>query len=905
MPVKLKHMKKFISIIFTIALFSTLANAQNVGIGSSSFTPLNMLDVKGTMVIGTGYAGINTAPADGLLIQGNVGIGTISPWAKLNVVGNFFVDGDWTNDTEIRIREGGSADFGAFFKYGTGDLLTVGTRSSAIDYVAMQISRGSLNTIFNGNVGIGVSPSYRIDIAGQERINAASGTAPIIISTAYAGGANVTNLSADLLDGQHASAFSAASHTHPWNEITSKPAAWLDAANLIQDDANFNNSVPSGFYQYNNAANSPTAGTWYNMINVRHSNTSNDHGFQIAASYYDENIWTRTYQGGTGANNGTYTPWRKLLHTGNIASLYPNINGDNLGNHTATTTLNMNWNHINNVADIYCINNYGQGLVGVYSDVRYQNVWAMGTSWRLAADGTTPGNLYGIAWTHSNIGGQSRPSLSHQMLVMENGITKVALGSGIWTNYGIETGANGTYNRFNTWTELPNATGFYSGINGAHFYPNDASYGSWRILGTRNGWGGIEFPSGDGNISLMIGQGGWGGMTTGMHANNYGWLWRFEHQRLWADGLTDVNDPNYYVDPNGSSRLAYLYHGVGANNIGGWLSGIMQTENTSDGHQYIPLTGNWGYIGTSSQYWYYSYAMSHVDMSQRSLKRDITPLNKQLYELVMNDIDKLKPSLYKFKDETDELESGNEAKFRPNMHMGVVLDESPDYIQDQAFSGIDIYALATMAIAGVKYNREEIKDIKENIGLSEKKMTVSDFGNEELKGNETWISFTNEFINKLSGTSPIITVTPNQTGVWLSVTETTSKGFKVVASGNNSSVTFNWIAMAKVNIEQKEDKTQLISQELIRQLKVDDTKKAMIRDYWKKQTEKNQAGHNQQVEEQKKITNNNNDSKITVPVFPKKENEIDMNLPVNQKSKINEPAEIPKAQEINQQQLKK
>ncbi len=115
------------------------------------------------------------------------------------------------------------------------------------------------------------------------------------------------------------SAFAPISHTHTWGQVTSKPAAWLDGSNMIADNGNFNNSVPSGFYQSSGAANAP-GGSWYNMINVRHSNTGNDHGFQIAASYYDENIWTRTYSGGTGANNGTFTPWRKTIHTGNIAS---------------------------------------------------------------------------------------------------------------------------------------------------------------------------------------------------------------------------------------------------------------------------------------------------------------------------------------------------------------------------------------------------------------------------------------------------------------------------------------------------------------------------------------------------------------------------------------------------------
>lgn len=56
--------------------------ALSVGLGKTglgTLSPVNQLDVEGAVAIGASYSGTNTAPANGAIIQGTVGIGTNSP----------------------------------------------------------------------------------------------------------------------------------------------------------------------------------------------------------------------------------------------------------------------------------------------------------------------------------------------------------------------------------------------------------------------------------------------------------------------------------------------------------------------------------------------------------------------------------------------------------------------------------------------------------------------------------------------------------------------------------------------------------------------------------------------------------------------------------------------------------
>jgi hypothetical protein len=79
------------------------------------------------------------------------------------------------------------------------------------------------------------------------------------------------------------------------------------------------------------------------------------------------------------------------------------------------------------------------------------------------------------------------------------------------------------------WIEMPNYSGLYSPLNAAHFYPNNGTYGSWRIDGSRNSWKGIEF---DGQQTLMMNDG-----AVGVHRNTGGgWRYYVEGTNFYSPG---------------------------------------------------------------------------------------------------------------------------------------------------------------------------------------------------------------------------------------------------------------------------------------------------------------------------------------------------------------------------------
>jgi hypothetical protein len=114
----------------------------------------------------------------------------------------------------------------------------------------------------------------------------------------------------------------------------------------------------------------------------------------------------------------------------------------------------------------------------------------------------------------------------------------------------------------------------------------------------------------------------------------------------------------------------------------------------------------------------------------------------------------------------------------------------PDALEYQL---VPIYMLGVM-----KDQQARIDNLEKQTGTNA--VNISDFGTEEMNSTEQWVYFSNSFSDQLNTDDiPVVTVTPNCPSVVLCITETTSKGFRVVGtSGEDTGFSFNWIAMASI-----------------------------------------------------------------------------------------------------------
>lgn len=147
----------------------------------------------------------------------------------------------------------------------------------------------------------------------------------------------------------------------------------------------------------------------------------------ISSQLCDASSYGTAYEFWTSYNDGS--------GSGLDADTVDGIQGSSFLRSDANDSFGGTLTHSNHIALVP--DDYGKGIFGKYSSTRYQHVWSMGTAYKTSSNGTSYGNMYGLTWTHTNVGtgtNQSISGLSHQLQLRMNGTLYCAFGSGIWTS---------------------------------------------------------------------------------------------------------------------------------------------------------------------------------------------------------------------------------------------------------------------------------------------------------------------------------------------------------------------------------------------------------------------------------------------------------------------------------------
>ena len=328
--------------------------------------------------------------------------------------------------------------------------------------------------------------------------------------------------------------------------------------------------------------------------------------------------------------------WGIRLNPGNGDTLL--YSGGNWKLTTISAGISVNGN-------VYTNQNFGDGLVGVYSSTRYQGVFAMGDAYKLATDGTTTGSLYGLAWSHPNAGGVAGNLNTHGLLVMENGGFLAAISGSIrsrddmrapifydsqdtsyyadfnssvnnairvrggmlmgpnptWGAY-LQIGGDGNNSSYATMS-VTNGNIHIDPKNGYSLYLNHY-YGSKIYFGSGGAAGGSYHHSnfsGGGNLNL---GGGDSDASYRLQVSGTG----YASSDFRAPIFYDSNNTDYYGDFASTSVMNAIRFGTSANNgtLGGAGDWGMRLTTDAGYIQFGPANGSYAHIYTDRATFYFN-----------------------------------------------------------------------------------------------------------------------------------------------------------------------------------------------------------------------------------------------------------------------------------------------------------
>ena len=212
--------------------------------------------------------------------------------------------------------------------------------------------------------------------------------------------------------------------------------------------------------------------------------------------------------------------------------------------------------------------------------------------------------------------------------------------------------------------------------------------------------------------------------------------------------------------------------------------------------------------------------------SDINLKKDIKAVEYGIHQLR-----KINPIEYKFKIDyagTDNPIPDAEKRTHIGFNAQEIKQIIPEVVSswDYITNNEDGYLKAKTPTLGMVYEEmipvtvNAIKQLDKQQQQIIKSISISDFGMEQSNTDETRVVFSKEFKDKLQG-NPIVTITALIPNASYYIIKIDKDGFVVKNNNSNNLMSFNWMAMAKINEQNLEiptDYTEEMHQQKLKQI---------------------------------------------------------------------------------------